>query len=318
LHYAFLGDLERELGMVANVAFLGPAHEDPRRSTRCTSILLLHDGQSGWRASQFNAETLAPLWSAFRRPHAHGASGRLELGSTAGRVNVALDLVRTSRPCTAQTAPFARRQFLRWQSETGVIARGRWQLGTRVHEDVEAIGYHERVRGYWGWPELGSWVFGFANDPVRDARGAPETALVFTLIQPAQPADAMTGSVKLWRKGRFVRHFGRRGLSVAVDGRLARDRVTTTPALADLLGVGPMASIPARLVVRARQGQDEVVLDFAVVAAARVVIPNETGLRPFSVHEVIGRCRVEGVLGGRAIGFEALAIVEFAGGAGAD
>jgi hypothetical protein len=315
LHYAFLSR-DGRLGMVANVAGLGPSPEDPLGAPRRTSILLVHRAGAGWMASQFNAETSDPQWSAFRLPHPHRTPGRLELAATAGHAAVSFDLLRTSRPCTSQCASFARGQHLRWQSETGVIARGDWRAGGETYPGVEAVGYHERVRGYWGWPELGGWVFGFANDPGGTGDEAPETALVFTLIQPRAPAAAATGSVMVWWRGRLARHFPRRRVSVAVRGELDRDAVVLVPALANLLGVPPMPTIPRRLVIAARMGFDHAVLDFTCEAAARVVIPNETGVDPFSVHEVIGPVAVEGKVGGRAFAFEARGIVEFAGGAG--
>jgi hypothetical protein len=317
LHYAFLSR-DGRLGMVANVALLGPAPDQAQPEPRCTSILLVHRHGDGWGASQFNCETMVPLWSAFRQPHPLGCPEPFDLRSTAGSVSVALRLERTGRPCTSQCAPFADGQHLRWQSETGVRARGDWTVGGRVDRDVEAIGYHERVRGRWGWPELGGWVFGFANDPAERAGGAPPAAVVFTLIQPPAPPNAATSSVMVWRAGALRRHFPRRCVTVAVRGTLDRNRVCQVPALANLLGVPPMAPIPRHLVIAGRMGRDRIVCDFVCETAARVVIPCETGIRPFSVHEVIGPCRVEGVIAGERFAFETHGIVEFAGGAGGD
>ncbi len=301
--------------MVTNIAWLGPEPEKPT-SRRATSILLVHRSGEGWQSSQFNAVTLAPPWSAFRLPHPHGTPNPFELDSTAGQPFVHLALQRTSRPCTSQCAPFARGQYLRWQSEPGVLAEGEWGVGGQIYPGVKAVGYHERVRGFWGWPELGGWVFGFANDPAwRDPGAPPPHAVVFTLIQPPFPPGATTGSVMVWWEGRLARHFPRRDVSVAVRGLLDRDRVQQVPELANLSGTPPMAPIPRRLAIVARMGSDWAALDFQCDAAARVVIPSETGLAPFSVHEVIGPACVEGSLGGRPFGFETHGIVEFAGGA---
>lgn len=315
LHYAFLST-DGELGMVANVAWLGPAPEQRDRRPRCTSILLLHRRGHGWSASQFNARTMTPLWSAFQQPHADFSEGPFGLASTAEAPWVGLKLKRSSRPCTSQCAAFAADQHLRWQSESGVIARGDWGFADAVHRDVRAVGYHERVRGLWGWPELGGWVFGFANDPSGGADHPPPYAAVFTLILPRGAGDTINASVMLWREGRLLRHFPRRCVSFAVRGQLPRDRVQQVPALSMLLGVSPMPPIPSQLVIVAAMGEDHVVLDFTADAAARVVIPSENSLQPFSVHEVIGPCRIEGRVSGRAFGFQTQGIVEFAGGAG--
>lgn len=315
LHYAFLSR-DGQFGLVANAAWLGPedAHADPH----FTTILLLHERGRPWVASQFNAHISEPPWSAFRLPHALHEPQRLTLASTAGAPAVDLTLRRTGRPCTSQCAPFAGDHHLRWQSEAGVRARGLWQLNGRAHRDVDAVGYHERVRGRWGWPELGEWVFGFANDLAGSAADAPAWAAVFTFIRPVAPADATTASVMLWRGGRLKRHFPRRHVSLAVRGTLERDAVQMIPQLAHRFGVPPMAPVPRRLVISARQGGDWVVLDFESEAAARIVIPSETSLKPFSVHEVVGPCVLAGSLGRERFEIRTRGIVEFAGGAHPD
>ena len=299
--------------MIANLSTLTPEGDDEPQQM---NILLVYERGSGWHSSQFNAAAPPQPWSAFRLPE---PAGGLTLSGRAGVPGIDFTLTRTSRPCTSQCAPFARGQHLRWQSESGVLAEGAWTTASGRAEAVRAVGYHERVRGRWGWPELGGWVFGFANDQsALDEPGRPPPyAVVFTLIQPVGPPGAATGSLMLWRDGRLRRHFPRRRLSVAVQGTLDRDCVVPVPPLARLLGVGPTASVPARLVVSAASGADRAVLDVTARTAARIVNPSETSFAPFSVHEVIGDCTVEGTLGGEAFGFATEAIVEFAGGASA-
>lgn len=197
-------------------------------------------------------------------------------------------------------------------------ARGQWLLPGRAPRNVDAIGYHERVRGCWGWPELDEWVFGFANDLGAADDRPPRYAGVFTFIKPAYPKQSATASFMLWRDGVVRRHFARRAVSFAVRGTLDRDHVTQAPDLSRLFGVRPMSAIPKRLVISARQGADWALLDFEAEAAARVVIPSETSLRPFSVHEVVGKCVLAGRAGGERFEIETRGIVEFAGGAGGD
>ncbi len=317
LHYAFLSR-DGRFGLVGNAAWLGP--DEPGDATHFTTIVLLHERGLPWVSSPFHAEISEPPWSAFRQPHAMNRPSRLMLASTAGEPAVDLQLTRTAHPCTSQCAPFAGNHHLRWQSEAGVRARGTWRLNGREHCNVQAVGYHERVRGRWGWPELGEWVFGFANDLAGPEDGAPPWAAVFTFIRPrtpSSPADATTASVMLWRRGRLVRHFPRRCVSLAVRGVLGRDAVALVPSLAVRFGEPPMAPVPRRLVISARQGGDTVVLDFESEAAARIVIPSETSLAPFSVHEVVGPCVLAGRIGGERFEIHTRGIVEFAGGADA-
>jgi len=316
LHYAFLAR-DGRYSLVANAAWLGPAAADDDRE-RFTTILLLHErGRWLWSSSQFNAHINVPAWSTFRLPHPHGETGKLAVAARAGAPAVELDLTRTSRPCTSQCAFFGGRHHLRWQSETGVRATGTVDLGAgRVPFD--AVGYHERVRGRWGWPELGEWVFGFANDLAGDPAKPPAWAGVFTFIRPVEDPRDTTASFMLWRDGRMCRHFPRRNTSFAVRGTLEPDALTIAPPLARLLGVRPMSPVPKRLAISARLGDDWALLDFESEAAVRIVVPSETSLNAFSVHEVVGPCLLAGSVCGRRFELETRGIVEFSGGAGGD
>ena len=313
LHYAFLSR-DGQHSLVANLAWLGPADNVKTQTPRFTGILMLHRNGKIWQSSQFNAQTAAELWTAFRED---GTAAPLQLQAVSGEPAIDLVLQRTSRRCSSQCAFFAGTQHLRWQSEPGVTATGTWRLHGEEHF-VDAIGYHERVRGRWSWPDLDEWVFGFANELDGAPGSAPRYAGVFTFIKPRHPPTAITGSFMVWRDGVMRRHFPRRRVSFAVRGALDRDKVDMVPPLAHLLGVKPAAPVPKRLVVSARMGDDWAVLDFAAERCARIVIPNEIGLLPFSVHEVVGSCTLSGCIGGERFEIETRGIVEFAGGADAD
>jgi hypothetical protein len=314
LHYALLSK-DGNHSLVANAAWLGPSEDGDRE--RFTTILLVHERGGAWTSSQFNAEISTPAWSAFGLPHQHNEPSLLSIAARGGEPAVDLQLHRTSRPCTSQCAFFGRKHHLRWQSETGIHARGKWQMNGQSL-DVDALGYHERVRGRWGWPELGEWVFGFANDLAGDPERPPAWAGVFTFIRPRDDPRDTTASFMLWRNGRMCRHFSRRMTSFAVRGALSADALSLTPPLARLLGVTPMAPIPKHLAISARQGKDWVVLEFESEAAARVAIPSETSINAFSVHEVVGPCLLAGHVSGKRFEIETRGIVEFSGGASGD
>jgi hypothetical protein len=311
LHYAFRSPDGRR-SMIANLSVLGSSDGD-HVDAQQMSILLVHD-ESGWASSQFSADVEGTPWSAFRQPD---PGPRLRIRAARGVPAVDLRLERTGRPCTSQCAPFGDRQYLRWQSEPGVIATGTVVGPAGAREDAVMLGYHERVRGHWGWPQLGGWVFGFANAEAEPGE-PPPYAVVFTLIQPSDPPDAATGSVMLWRRGRLLRHFGRRRLEVTVAGTLSRDQVSLAPPLSAVLGTPPAAQVPGRLRIVATTAEDALTIEVESATACRIVNPNELGLLGFSVHEVLGPCRVTGRVSGADIDFEAPAVVEFAGGADVD
>ena len=311
LHYAFRSP-DGDLSLIANLSTLGASpssHVDPQQM----SILLVHD-HAGWASSQFNADVLGVPWSAFRLPE---PGPRLRVAGVDGVPSLDLSLTRTGHACTSQCAPFGVDQHLRWQSEPGIVAQGTLIGAGGEHRDVRLLGYHERVRGHWAWPDLGGWVFGFANAAAEPGQ-APPFAVVFTLIQPAGPDDAATASVMLWRRGRLLRHFTRRSLEVTVSGLLARDRVVTAPPLAAALGTSPAPPVPLHLTITAATAADQLTIEVESRTACRIVNPNERGIEPFSVHEVLGPGRISGRIAGTEFAFTAPAVVEFAGGADVD
>jgi hypothetical protein len=314
LHYAFITADEQQ-ALIANLATLGA--EDGGEPIR-TTVLLMYHRDHGWRCSQWHASLPIDPWTSYRCPAPSTALPRppdFEMQSLAGRPAVSLRLTSTTTPAPAGVSHFHRTNWKRWQAQPGVLAAGRWDDGMAPARETLAVGYHERVLGRWAWPEMGGWVFGFCNQLADNPEGPPRWAVVFALLQPMDEAHDHTAMVMAWRRGRMVFFVPRRALRVTVAGQLARDRVTTTPRLAPLLGTFPTAPVPAVLCIDGYQGSDWIQLRYRCRDAGRLVVPSETSLAPFSVHEVIGDMEVRIKMKGSLETFASPGIVEFAGGA---
>lgn len=320
LHYAFVTEDEQQ-AMIANLATLG--REPGGREIR-TSVLLVHHREHGWRCSQWHLHMPREPWTSYRVPLPASLPSRadLELRALSGTPSVALRLHSTSTPAPAGVAHFQRTHWKHWQAQPGVLATGWWDDGMAAARAVRAVGYHERVHGRWGWPEMGGWVFGFSNELDRPAgeageqrEAAPRWGMVFALLQPRDEPRGHTAMVMVWRRGRLVFFVPRRALRVSVAGQLPRDQVVMMPRLAPTLGTRPTAPIPEVLAIDGYQGRDWIQLRFRCRSAAQLVVPSETSLPPFSVHEVIGDMEVQLRLHGCSHRFASPGIVEFAGGA---
>ena len=314
LHYAFITVDERQ-ALIANLATLGGENGDePTRTT----VLLAYHCDHGWTCSQWHASLRREPWTSYRFPPPSTRLPRepdFEMQSLTGTPSVSLHLTSTTTPAPAGVSHFHGTNWKRWQAQPGVLAKGRWADGMAPPRQTVAVGYHERVHGRWGWPEMGGWVFGFCNKLADRAEGPPEWAVVFALLQPRDQRHDHTAMVMLWRRGRMVLFVPRRTLRVSVAGQLLRDRVLMTPALAPLLGTFPTAPIPAALSIDGYQGRDSIQIRYRCRDAARLVVPSETSLQPFSVHEVIGDMEVRVKLKDSNVVFTGPGIVEFAGGA---
>jgi hypothetical protein len=314
LHYAFI-TVDQQQALVANLATLG-AHDDSPPIT--TNLLLAYHCKHGWTCSQWHAHLPREPWTSYRNPPPPTNFPRaadFEMQSLAGTPSVSLHLTSTTTPAPAGVSHFHGTHWKRWQAQPGVRAAGRWDDGMVPARATTAVGYHERVHGRWGWPEMGGWVFGFCNQLGARNDGPPDWAVVFALLQPMDERHDHTAMVMVWRRGRMVLFIPRRALRVTVAGQLPRDRVVTTPSLAPLLGTFATAPIPAALCIDGYQGMDWVQLRFRCRDAARLVVPSETSLPPFSVHEVIGDMEVRLKMKGSTQSFASPGIVEFAGGA---
>jgi hypothetical protein len=313
LHYAFI-TVDQKQALIANLAILGS--DDGADPTR-TTVLLAYHRDHGWNCSQWHARLARPPWTSYgsRPATIFPREPDLELQSLAGTPSVSLHLTSTTTPAPAGVSHFNGSNWKRWQAQPGVLANGRWDDGMVPASEKAAVGYHERVHGCWAWPEMGGWVFGFCNELDDPADGPPNWALVFALLQPQDQISETTAMVMLWRRGRMVLFVPRRTLRVSAAGQLPRDRVVATPTLAALLGTFPTAPIPAVLCLDGYQGRDSIQIRFRCRDAARLVVPSETSLQPFSVHEVIGDMEVRIKLRNSSALFTSPGIVEFAGGA---
>ncbi len=314
LHYAFITVDERQ-ALIANLATLGGENGDEPTQT---TVLLAYHRDHGWACSQWHAHLPRAPWTSFGSTPPTTVWPRepdFELHSLVGTPSVALHLTSTTTPAPAGVSHFHGTNWKRWQAQPGVLATGYWSDGMAPPRQTAAVGYHERVHGRWAWPEMGGWVFGFCNQFTDRAEGPPNWAVVFALLQPRDEAHDHTAMVMLWRRGRMVLFVPRRALRVSAAGQVVRDRVIMTSTLAPLLGTFATAPIPAVLCIDGYQGGDLIQIRYRCRDAARLVVPSETSLQPFSVHEVIGDMEVRIKMKDLNVEFMSPGIVEFAGGA---
>jgi hypothetical protein len=314
LHYAFITVDERQ-ALIANLATLGSENgEEPTHTT----ILLAYHRDHGFTCSQWHAHLPRAPWTSYRStppPTSWPRDPDFELRSLSGTPSVSLHLTSTTTPAPAGVSHFHGTNWKRWQAQPGVLAQGLWADGMTPPREAVAVGYHERVHGRWAWPEMGGWVFGFCNQLAEGVEGPPNWAVVFALLQPRDERYNHTAMVMLWHRGRMVLWVPRRALRVSIAGHLVRDHVITTPSLARLLATSATVPIPAALCIDGYQGNDLIQIRYRCRDAARLVVPSETSLQPFSVHEVIGDMEVRIKMRGSSVVFTSPGIVEFAGGA---
>jgi hypothetical protein len=314
LHYAFI-TLDSRQALIANLASLGG---DDGGKPIHTNVLLMYHQDHGWNCSQWHACVPRQPWTSYCTPPPSNHWPRepdFQIQSLAGRPSVSLHLSSTSTPAPAGVARFHRTNWKRWQAQPGVLARGCWDDGMTPARNVAAVGYHERVNGRWAWPEMGGWVFGFCNQLGEAADRPPQWSVVFALMQPCDEAREHTAMIMLWRQGRMVLFVPRRTMRVSVAGQLSRDCVVTAPTLAPLIGTPSTAPIPSVLCIDGYSGKDSIQIRYHSRHAARLVVPSETSLAAFSVHEVVGEMEVDITMERSRLRFTSPGIVEFAGGA---
>ena len=72
-----------------------------------------------------------------------------------GTPSVSLHLASTSTPAPAGVSRFHGTHWKRGKPNRACSQREAGRTGWSPRETVVAVGYHERVHGRWGWPEMG-------------------------------------------------------------------------------------------------------------------------------------------------------------------
>jgi hypothetical protein len=313
-HFTFTDDAAGVYGMV-NLAVSG----DVRSGERCRAAvsLIVYEREHGWSGTM----------NVYTRDDVRFASGQIDLavGENAvrfagGRYHVRARLKDDSVALDATWMPQA--EAVRIENMGGFIntfivprlaTSGELVIRGRRLVLQAAPGYHDHNWGTWDWSRDLGWNWGYLLDSPSSGAAAPAMSVVFGQVTDATRSAARTELVLMvWRGDELTHVFLDDAVTLEIAGRraIAAPRV---PGVMALLNPGRAGQIPERLVIRARDGDDELEIECVVEHAVQLLIPHSAGLQHTAVSELVGEYRLRGRIDGTPIAFRCGGFAELAG-----
>ncbi|MCB9755852.1 MAG: hypothetical protein H6713_38470 [Myxococcales bacterium] len=239
------------------------------------------------------------------------AGGRyhLDVALRDGSLAARLELEPVTLPLISHNQPLTRTRRLSWLFMPRLRARGWVRVGDRRFELARALAYHDHNWGRFRWGDDFTWEWASAlpDDP------ACPWSLVFWRLTDRARARARAQGLFLWRGALHRRSFLDRELAVETAGLLPVDeRGLVIPPVMRLLTTPGASDIPGRVTLTAQADGDALELEFTPHELARVAIPSETAPEETTLlHEVGGRARARGRVGGELVELEGPGVFEF-------
>ena len=174
-------------------------------------------------------------------------------------------------------------------------------------------GYHDHNWGTWDWSRDLGWNWGYLLEAPSSGSTTPATSIVFGQVTDATRSAARTELVLMvWRGDALTHVFLDDAVTLEVTGRSAIT-APRVPGVMALLNPGRLSRIPERLVIRARDGEDELEIECVVEHAVQLLIPHAAGPQHTAVSELVGEYRLRGRIDGAPIDFRCGGFAELAG-----
>jgi hypothetical protein len=313
-HFTFTDDAQGLYGMV-NLAVSG----DVRSSERCRAAvsLIVYEREHGWSGTM----------NVYTREDVRFKSGEIDLAVGAcavrfvdGNYHVRARLKDDSVAIDATWAPQAEAVcienmggFINTFIVPRLATRGEIVIGGRRVVVEAAPGYHDHNWGTWDWSRDLGWNWGYLLDAPPADSALPATSIVFGQVTDATRSSARTELVLMvWRGGALTHVFLDDAVTLEVNGR-SRVTAPRMPGVMALLNPGQAGRIPARLLVHARDGTDELEIECVVEHAVQLLIPHAAGRQYTAVSELVGNYHVRGRIDGAVIEYRCAGFAELAG-----
>lgn len=236
--------------------------------------------------------------------------GRFYVRARCRRRPLALDLCLDAEamPYLVHNVALGEGASVSWLVAPRLRATGALRWGDRVVRLDGATAYHDHNWGRFRGADL-RWEWGCSLAPE-----GPGDALSAVLVRVFEPGGrAASQGLVVWEGAHRRALFRGDEVSFAGEGWLRASQGLRVPRSLSLLAPGPPTDVPARLAVRAEAGGDALRGAFIAEDVARVLVPHDGDLGTTVIHEAVGRMRLDGALGGRAVALDAPAFCEFLG-----
>lgn len=235
---------------------------------------------------------------------------RLWLRSANGQLAADLRLVPATEPMLVWKDTPIGSGHINWMIVPYLSASGWVRIGERRVSMEGARAYHDHNWGHWHWGDNFGWDWGFCAAATE--LGGEPLSLVYDRTVDRRGARVAEHSLAVWRGEQLLRFFARQMIRVRHSGTY-RGHVRRIPGVSNLMDPARVATIPARIDLTARFGEDLVEASYIPDAALQIAIPRETGFGLVELNETMGWLTLAGTLAGWPFNVTRRACFEFVG-----
>jgi hypothetical protein len=229
----------------------------------------------------------------------------IQLNADGGRVAGWLQLRPTSRPFVVNNQPVGAGR-LSWLFVPRLAVTGEVVVDGQRHQLDDDIAYHDHNWGHFRWGDDFSWMWGSVLPVTAD-----DWTFVVMRMTDRHGHRSSARAVYAWWGGEPAGMYRDGRVRIEESGPSGPPIVAHLPPVTRLLSRAT-SEAPARIVVEAARGADEILLTFEPDRCTRIGFPDELSVdRLCTLDEATGGARVEGVVGGVSIAQDSRAFFEF-------
>jgi len=307
LHLNILDHASGRVGVI-NVSLHG-APDDPR--ARAIGAALVHTPGRGWTG---NVEARSFREASIGRSSIGLESVALALDSRSGTLlgsvenrEHGLSLRVTGTPAASpiiveERLPFGR-GWISWRAMPRLTVAGEWTVGDERADLRGASAYHDHNWGRWHWGDDVGWEWGCFLQP------SPGAAIVLSRTTDRAHRNFDPASLTV-RVGNRRRAFPGPSIKLDYDGELETIARRAPGALAALHQDHARLRLPRRLLIRASDGIDHMVVEFTGREAAQLIAGDPVVRGYGFINEIAGEFTCAGKLGDLEITGNGLGVLE--------
>jgi hypothetical protein len=308
-------DEAHDLDLIVNLSLAGDLHIPGKG--RAYGIVLAHRAKQGWAHDIILADGLVPqierqalnlsLGTITLRPVESAL--RLAIADAPDRkVAAMLDFHPRTEPTMIWRNTPIGQGHINWLLVPSLDVSGWIDVAGQRYDVVNARGYHDHNWGHWQWGDNFGWDWGFAA-AFHDFDG--ETlSLVYDRTTENRGERTIEHSLAVWAGSEMICFFARRHIHLHRRGTFA-GLVRRIPGVAALIAPAQPCSVPAEIVITAREANNWMTARYCPDAAIQIGVPSEMGNGLIELNETFGSLEIAGSVAGRVFSTHRRACFEF-------
>jgi hypothetical protein len=224
------------------------------------------------------------------------------------RIELDLEFLPKSVLALCPNQPLSDNESLSWLFMPRLDASGEVRIEGEHFVLSAAPAYHDHNWGVFRWGDDFSWEWSSVLPASADS---PWSAVYMRLLDRARTRARCQG-LYIWHGTKHCKIFRDHEIEISMSGHFDSRSCLKIPPVMSLLAPGAANDVPGRMLIRARDRDDQVTLAFELRDLCQVVVPDERdSLAVVVLNEAIGDTLLTGVIGDKALELEGPGVFEF-------